>query len=896
MTLVRTTDGIAHLTAASRHDLFFAQGWVHAADRLFQADHLRRTASGTVAELLGPDALPGDVQLRTLGLRRGAERSWAAAGPRLRAAVTAYTDGMNARIRSGAPLPPEYGALGLTSVAPWTPVDSIVVIKLVTFQLAFELDIDLTTSLRAYVAGGAARGVDGRALFFENLAAHVPFSAASTVPDATRRGPAARAATGAEPDRAGPDRTELDRAALDRAAALAGRYRARAEKSPVLRTVLERDEHPTGSNEWVVSGRHTADGRPLLVNDPHLAVDSPSTFYPVHLVAPGIDAAGEGFAGVPAIAHGANRDIAWGSTVNPMDVTDTYLEEIRPDPASPSGLATVHQGRTEPVVAVPETFRANTGGRVTTVPPGDGIPAATLIVPRRADGPIIQLDQAAGSALSVQYAGSGATQELDALLGLIEARDLAGFRTALQSFDVGSQNWSYADRGGHIAYLTSAELPLREDLQAGTVHGVPPYLIRDGRGGNEWLPATHRHPGQALPYEILPPAEMPQLVDPPAGWFVNANNDPAGTTLDNDPLNQTRPGGGIYYLNSDYDGVRAGRVTELLTAALRRGTVDAADMARMQSDTVLIDAEFFAPRITAALARGVFSRVPELRALARDPKVAEAVLRMTAWDRSTPTGIAEGYDAADTDGRLRAPSAGEQADSVAATLYALWRSRFLAGTVDAVAARFDAPVVGGQRALSALRRAMSGVPSRSGVDLFAAPGVADPADRQALAVLRAVREGLDLLAGPAFAPVFGGSTRLADYRWGRLHRLTMDSPLGGAFSVPTGGGAFPPPLPGLAGIPTDGGFGTVDVAGHDLRGDSSEDFVWGHGPSRRYVGVLTATGPVGRNALPGGTSAIPGDRHYLDLVRPYLTNESYLVKVRPDDIRTATGSVTVLRP
>ena len=650
-----------------------------------------------------------------------------------------------------------------------------------------------------------------------------------------------------------------------------------------------------------MAGRHTTDGRPILANDPHLGLDNPSIFYPVHLRAPGLDAAGEGFAGVPGFAQGANRWIAWGSTTNPMDVTDTYLEAVRPDPASPSGLATVYRGQPEPVLAVPEVFRANGVGdgqpdTIGVVPPGNGIPPATLIVPRRNNGPIVQLDAAAGTALSVQYAGYSPTQELDAFLQWLEARDLAGFRRGLASFDVGSQNWSYADRAGHIAYFTSGELPLREDLQAGRVDGLPPYLVRNGQGGNEWLPASTRYRAQALPYEILPPAEMPQLLDPPAGWFVNANNDPTGATLDNDPLDQLRPGGGIFYLNAGYDGLRAGRITEALRAALRRGDVDAADMARLQADTVLLDAEFFTPRIGAALRRAAGSDTPELRALARDPKVLEAVVRLSLWDRSTPTGIAEGYDASDVDGRLAAPSRREQATSVAATLYAVWRSRFIASTVDATAARYRLPTVDGQRALTALKRALSGVPSASGVDFFAAPGVADPGDRQALAVLRAVRAGLDRLAGAEFAAAFGGSTRLADYRWGRLHRLRLDSPLGGPFSAPPAFGRFPAPLAGLGGVPVDGGYGTVDAAAHDPRGDSADGFTFGSGPARRYVGVLTGRGPVGRSSLPSGTSALPTDRHYLDLLPAYLTNDSYPVRVRRAEVAAALESVTVLHP
>ncbi|HEX6754704.1 MAG TPA: penicillin acylase family protein, partial [Mycobacteriales bacterium] len=150
-------------------------------------------------------------------------------------------------------------------------------------------------------------------------------------------------------------------------------------------------------------------------------------------------------------------------------------------------------------------------------------------------------------------------------------------------------------------------------------------------------------------------------------------------------------------------------------------------------------------------------------------------------------------------------------------------------------------------------------------------------DRQALAILRAVRAGLDRLASSDFAPAFGGSRRIADYRWGRLHRLTLDSPLGGPFSVPPAFGRFPAPLPGLGGIPVDGGYGTVDAAAHDPRADSPDGFMFGSGPARRYVGVLTAQGPVGRSALPGGTSALPGDPHYQDLLPAYLTDDSYPV-------------------
>jgi penicillin amidase len=571
-----------------------------------------------------------------------------------------------------------------------------------------------------------------------------------------------------------------------------------------------------------------------------------------------------------------------------MDVTDTYAEQVRPDPSSPSGLATVYQGRLEPVIPIPETFRQNTPGsgtadNLTVVPPGGAIPPATLIVPRRNNGPIISLDQAAGTALSVQYTGFSATRELDTFLIWDDARNLADFRRGLQFFDVGGQNWAYADVEGNIAYFTSAELPLREDLQAGSVNGLPPYFLRNGTGGNEWLPVRNPQPGQAVPYEILPYEEMPQVVNPPAGFFVNANNDPAGVTLDNDPLNQTRPGGGIYYLNNGYAGIRAGRITALLRAELAGdGSVSFADSQRIQADTALVDARYFVPHLVKALARGVVDRDPTLRGLARDRAVAEAVGRLAIWSRRTPTGIAEGYDAGDHDGQREAPTRLEQANSAAATIYAVWRSQVIQGALDARLAPFGLAGPDGERSLTALKHLLDtfgqakGV-GASGIDFFAVDGVADPADRRDVVLLRAVQAALAKLAGPDFQAAFGGSTDQADYRWGRLHRVTLDHPMGGPFNIPPAFGAFPHPLgEGLPGIPTDGGFETVDASTHNARADAAGEFGFGGGPANRYVAELRAPGDVRAvSSLPGGTSGVPGTPFYLNLLPGWLTNDAF---------------------
>jgi penicillin amidase len=176
-------------------------------------------------------------------------------------------------------------------------------------------------------------------------------------------------------------------------------------------------------------------GEPLIANDPHLALNTPATFYQLHLraMAAGFDVIGSTFPGAPWIILGQNRRMGWGATVNPMDVTDTFEEQLVPDPGSPSGLSTIYQGSPEPVLPLPQLFRYNRfdgiPDNLATAPPGGTvggtfIPAAVLIVPRRNDGPLVAVDPAAGFGLSVQYTGFSGTRELEAFRSLNLATDL----------------------------------------------------------------------------------------------------------------------------------------------------------------------------------------------------------------------------------------------------------------------------------------------------------------------------------------------------------------------------------------------------------------------------------------------------------------------------------------
>jgi penicillin amidase len=664
---------------------------------------------------------------------------------------------------------------------------------------------------------------------------------------------------------------------------------------PILKRTMDRNKHD-GSNLWAVSGALSASGRPIIANDPHLHLGTPCTFYPIGLEADsGILAFGSSLAGVPGIVLGFNRHISWGATNNRIDVTDTYQEQVFPDPASPSGLATLHEGLPEPIISIPEVFRINQPGDgieddLVIVPAGGDIPAFTLIVPRRNNGPIISLDTVSGVALSIQYTGFTATHEVAAFLKIDRASNLHEFIEALQFLDFGSQNFVYGDDRGNIAYFTSAEMPVREDLQAGFVDGAPPWFIRDGQGGNEWLPVQHPQPHQALPYEVLPFEEMPMIINPPAGWLVNANNDPAGLTLDNDPLNQLRHEGGIFYLAYAWDrGFRAGRITERIGQALGHDDqkLSFEEMQRIQADVVLRDAEYFAPWIARAYATAQSAGAdPMLAALAADPAVAEALARLEAWDYSTPSGLSEGWDEGKP-GSVE-PSQGKIDNSVAAAIYAVWRSRFIANTVDATLGQTGLPVPASEEVLTALRSALdnfavNGGSGFSGLNFFNVPGIDDAGDRRDIIILQSLQEALELMAGEDFAVAFDRNTNQDNYRWGKLHRIVFSHPLGEPFSIPPAGGEFPAALPGLEGIPTDGGFQTVDAASHDVRGTGDNGFMFDLGPVRRFVSEPGHGRARTESIWPGGTSGVLGSPFYFQFLGTWLQNQAIPLSLNAKD-------------
>ena len=887
--VIRDELGVPHVFAKSAHDAYFAVGYLHAGrptvpDGLEPAPgerHARRAVR--------PERIAGDAQLRTFGLRRAAARSLAELSPKSKAILEAYSQGVNAWLAAN-PLPSEYAALELTKaqVPAWTPLDSAVVTKLIAFGLSFDLgDLTNTQRLIAYQTAGAALGFDGRKLFFEDVMRSEPFAHTPSILPGETSQPAKRHG---RPDSSSSSLSDDVAEAADRAVTKAERAGIAVERSV-----------ETGSNVFVVSGTKSASGRPMVASDPHLSLGSPATFYEVGVDVNGrkderLTLYGVTFPGSPAVVHGTNGAVSWGSTVNPTDVTDVYQEQLVISSGVP--VATMYKGTAEPTQVIPETFRANQPGNgtaddVVVVPPSAGVPAATIVVPRRNNGPIISVTGTTG--LSVQFTGFSATRELDFFRLLSHADDVTEAIDAQRYFDFGAQNWMYADDRGNIGYKTSAEIPLREDLQAGTVAGLPPYFIRNGTGGNEWIADPMRAEDQAIPYEVLPVAEMDGLVNPKRGWIANANQDPTGQTFDNDPLNELRPGGGIRYLTPGHeDGNRNTRVSRRIQEALANdGRASFFELTQIQSDEKLHDAEVLTPYVVEALrAAQTPGAPPALAALGGDPKIQEAVARLAAWKFSTPTGIAEGYDASDLYGMRFPPTQSEIDASVATTIYSLWRGRLLAAIVDGplTARGLGAFLPSTNQAMTALRHLLaSNGTGASGIQFFAGPGGRDTA------VLGALEAALDLAASPAFAPAFGGSTNQADYRWGKLHRIVFRHPLGGSFSIPTGAG-FSDLGPALPGIATDGGFSVVDASSHNPRAATLNGFMFGSGPARRFVAEQRRSGPHAVQVIPGGESGNPSGPWFGNQLGLWLTDEYHRATIDAGEIRRNASSRLRLLP
>jgi penicillin G amidase len=503
----RDADGVPTIAAQSDDDAAFGLGFVHAQDRLFQMELMRRYAAGRLAEIFGPAALSVDKQMRVLGLYRAAEQEIPFLSAEVNRALTAYAAGVNAFLSSprGA-VPPEFLLLRF-SPEPWREADSLAWGKLMALQISGNYRGEL---LRAYMARTISPA--DLAFLYPEYPKAAPTTLARLLPIYRRLG--------------------LGRLLDALPPAVGPRY---------------------ASNNWVVDGRHSNSGKPLLANDPHLAFGAPGPWYLARLKTPEDEMAGATAAGVPFVVIGHNRHIAWGFTTTTADVEDLFVEKIDPkDPRRyliPEGSAPFVTRHEKIVVrgAAPVDFpvRLTRHGPVLSdvLPSGTADPgyvlalSATFLLPQDCSA--------------------------QALWAASHAVNWPSFRAAWRKFVGPVQNIVYGDDSGTIGFIAAGLVPIRKK-------------------GDGWMPAPGWTGGYDwagfIPFDALPSAE-----NPPAGHFVSANN-------------KIVPDSYPYFLSRDWDlPNRAERIEALLDAIPVQSP---STSAAIEADTFSLMAKRLVPLMT----------------------------------------------------------------------------------------------------------------------------------------------------------------------------------------------------------------------------------------------------------------------------------------------------------
>ena len=404
--IVRDKWGVPHIYAQNEHDVFFAQGYVHAQDRLWQLELSRRVGAGRLSEVLGEAALENDRFLRTIGLYRAAQADYETLPAEVIDVLQAYADGVNASISAHHDrLPLEFMLLGFAP-EPWTPVDSLAWGKVMCLSLGGSWEHELLWAQLLNSLG------EDRVL---ELAPGYPDQGPFIIPSEAK------------------SYAQLDLSLLETASA--------------VRDLLGGGNSHLGSNNWVVDGTMTASGRPMLANDPHLGIQMPSIWYEVHLVAGDLDVVGASFPGAPGVIIGHNRDIAWGVTNAGPDVQDLYIERINPD----NPYQYQYDGRWEDMTVLREKIAVKGRDR-----------PEQLEVRLTRHGPIMnEVGCDSEETMSLRWTALEGGQLFRSVYMLDTARNWEEFREALRYWQAPSQNFVYADVDGNIGYQLPGHIPVR---------------------------------------------------------------------------------------------------------------------------------------------------------------------------------------------------------------------------------------------------------------------------------------------------------------------------------------------------------------------------------------------------------------------------------------------------
>jgi penicillin amidase len=482
--------GVPHIFAQDEKDLFFACGYMHARERMWQMELSRRAGFGRLSEIFGRRALEQDRFMRNIGLKEAARKDFEKLSSRMKELLISYTNGVNSWMSSrGFNWPPEFLLLRCRPY-PWSPMDSLVVKESMALLLCADYQSE---ALRA------------------NLVKRLgPQKALQILEEGIVEAP-----------------SETEDASF-------------AEGSALLPS--------QGSNNWVLAGRRTESGKPLLANDPHLNVTLPPVWYEIHLISPGFNVTGVSLPGIPLIIIGHNESIAWGITNSGADVQDLYLEKI-----DPSGENYLDKNEWKPLLKKEEIIRIKGEGK-----------QERMEISWTARGPIVSpslIKSRHPLSLSWTIYEGGLTFESFYLLN--KAQNWQEFKAALKLFDAPSQNFVYADRQGNIGYYLSGKIPLRPEAAA--LFPFPGWKEEGSWTG------------------FLKEEEKPALYNPEQGFIITANN-------------KIVAGDFPHYLSVDWEApFRAERIKELL---LQREKHSVETFKKIQSDVFSKKGELILPYIT----------------------------------------------------------------------------------------------------------------------------------------------------------------------------------------------------------------------------------------------------------------------------------------------------------
>jgi penicillin G amidase len=466
--VIRDRWAVPHIYADSEEDLFFAMGYVHAQDRLWQMEFQRRLAAGRLSEVIGETTLEFDRIFRILGLYRSAEADLAALEPGSRRVLDAYAAGVNAYIDAHpGRWPVEFNLLRFAP-EPWKPADSLSWLKVMAWNMGCNWASELIRAhLAAQLGPELAADLEPRYPDYNPTIVH-----GRGLPE------------GAEPPPNGWGSPALRRA-LDEVLGLFGTPPPPPTAPPLPSLTQARGN----SNQWVISGERSATGHPLLSNDTHLLLGLPAAWYQVHLSGGGYEVTGVSLPGLPGFAVGHNEHCAWGITIAWHDAQDLYVERFHPDDPS----LYEYEGEWHAAEVRREEIQVK----------GRAEPEVEEVVVTR-HGPIISRIAGEDLPIALRWVAFDPNDTLSGIIRLTQAQNWDEFRTALDCLCAPPLNFVYADTAGNIGFVQAGRVPIRAKG-----YGLVP--VPGWTGAYEWQ-------------GYLPLEALPQAYNPESGWLATGNN------------------------------------------------------------------------------------------------------------------------------------------------------------------------------------------------------------------------------------------------------------------------------------------------------------------------------------------------------------------------------------